>query len=375
MNTTNLGLASIIAPLSPVEFFATFSGKRPAVFSPAPHPQTFPIGLADLEAWAQIVDLVPGEDIRICRKGKRLDTVFVQSLVNKHPENWLRVALEKGWTLVFNGIERVLSVPRALASSLARDLGVPVGINAYYTPKGGVGFARHADTHDVLVFQLDGTKEWRIYSPTRSQTRPDIETLMEPGTALYIPTGIEHSAKAHPTMPSLHLTIGFQSRPQLIRQSIERALGNWLYSDNGLRAMSTLLSTPPSPGSTNLVTRSELLQLLDQFSKWAEKELPDETLSKHNLEPTNDNIEQIGAALRKLPTAEYISQIRPLVLSAPSTISTPEKCVPFRPQFEPILAALIKNDTLSIEETRGLHPQADAMIRTLVGTGLVQPKD
>ena len=374
MKTTNLGLADITAPLTPVEFLAAYSDQRPAVFSQSNDLPPFPVELADLEAWAQVVDLSPGKDILVCREGKLLNPVFIQSLVTKHPDDWLSLALEKSWTIVFNGIERVLSAPQALAASLARDLGVPIGINAYYTPKGGVGFARHADTHDVLVWQLDGCKEWRIFSADDNPPLLDIETLVEPGTALYIPTGVEHSAKSSPNTPSLHLTIGFPSRSRLIKRSIKRTLGSWLDSDAGLQALSPLINLSPS-GRTKLVTKNELIQLLGQFAEWAEKELPGGIPQKHNSNPTNDNIAQIGKALRKLPTAKHLSRIKPLELSTPSIISTTGKCIPFRPQFEPILAALTKNETLSIEEIRGLHPQADAMIRTLVGTGLVQPND
>ncbi len=95
--------------------------------------------------------------------------------------------------------------------------------NIYLTPPGAQGFRPHFDTHDVLVMQIEGRKDWRVWhgqplpDPTRrtgwdSQVAPLGEAIavpMRPGDILYLPRGVMHDAATQPGgAPSLHATIG-----------------------------------------------------------------------------------------------------------------------------------------------------------------------
>jgi hypothetical protein len=113
------------------------------------------------------------------------------------------------------------------AAALGSDLGHPVQVNAYVTPPSSRGFSAHYDVHDVFVLQLSGTKRWVIHAPVldaplrsqpwgdRSQavasaartTEPLIETVLEPGDALYLPRGFLHAAQSL-GQTSAHLTVG-----------------------------------------------------------------------------------------------------------------------------------------------------------------------
>jgi hypothetical protein len=94
--------------------------------------------------------------------------------------------------------------------------------NIYLTPPGAQGFRTHYDTHDVLVLQVVGEKQWRLFPgqpvprPTRRTPWPgniapegEPETLtLGPGDTLYVPRGVMHDAAAQADAPSLHVTIG-----------------------------------------------------------------------------------------------------------------------------------------------------------------------
>ena len=116
-----------------------------------------------------------------------------------------------------------LSLPtlRPLAARLEQFWGFNVEMNVYLTPAGCQGFAPHYDTHSVCVLQLVGEKAWSIYSQRESLPLLDESfnqasdksgeitgsVMLQPGSFLYVPRGLFHSAKACQT-PSLHLTIG-----------------------------------------------------------------------------------------------------------------------------------------------------------------------
>jgi hypothetical protein len=97
---------------------------------------------------------------------------------------------------------------------------VPAELKAYvfYTPRDNTGMLPHRDPSHVLAVQIEGAKEWRIYSPpgsvdARGGLVPDLDAddyshrfVMEPGDVLYLPHGVPHVATAR-TGTSLHLTL------------------------------------------------------------------------------------------------------------------------------------------------------------------------
>jgi hypothetical protein len=134
--------------------------------------------------------------------------------------------LAGGATLVLQALHRSWPPLVGFGSELAAELGHPVQINAYITPPQNQGFAAHYDTHDVFVLQIAGAKRWRIHEPVlpdplphqtwdgrrdqvqaRAAEEPLIDTLLEPGDALYLPRGYLHSAVAQGEL-SIHLTVG-----------------------------------------------------------------------------------------------------------------------------------------------------------------------
>lgn len=159
--------------------------------------------------------------------------------------------LADGSTLVLQGLHRMWPPLVDLGSRLADELGHPVQINAYVTPPQNQGFAPHHDTHDVFVLQVAGRKHWTVHAPVvadplsnqpfgrfeaeiaeRVAEAPVLDTVLEPGDALYLPRGTVHSAQALGAT-SIHLTIGVHP---LTRYDLVRSLLEAVQDDPALRA-------------------------------------------------------------------------------------------------------------------------------------------
>jgi hypothetical protein len=108
-------------------------------------------------------------------------------------------AVDGGATLVLQGLQRTSLTLADFCRSLERATSHPVQANAYLTPAGAAGLARHLDDHDVLVLQVAGSKTWKI---------DDLGAItMTAGDVLYLPAATAHAAEAQDEA-SLHLTIG-----------------------------------------------------------------------------------------------------------------------------------------------------------------------
>lgn len=107
-----------------------------------------------------------------------------------------------GATIVFQGLQRYWEPLRQLVRGLEEELGHPCQANAYLTPPGSQGFALHSDSHDVIVFQTYGAKEWEVHDDAGAH-----QVMMTPGTSMYLPTGTPHMARTQATA-SLHVTVG-----------------------------------------------------------------------------------------------------------------------------------------------------------------------
>lgn len=130
-----------------------------------------------------------------------------------------------GGTVILSALHERLPQLARFCRALEAALSTRVQTNIYMTPGGNRGFRPHYDSHDVLVLQIEGTKEWRIYDtpvelPLHSQAfnPADIpvgeETdrfVLEPGDMAYVPRGLAHDAVATDET-SLHITTGLMFR-------------------------------------------------------------------------------------------------------------------------------------------------------------------
>jgi ribosomal protein L16 Arg81 hydroxylase len=126
----------------------------------------------------------------------------------------------RGKTVIIMTMQQRWRPVAALCRNLESVFRCPVHANMYLTPEGAQGFDAHFDTHEVLVLQLEGSKEWRLYGSPRAlplvderfnvprdQLGPTREVRLEPGDLLYVPRGFVHEAFTS-EHASLHLTVG-----------------------------------------------------------------------------------------------------------------------------------------------------------------------
>ena len=157
-----------------------------------------------------------------------------------------------GHTVVLQALHRTWPAVIDLCTSLAADLGHPVQANAYVTPPSSRGFSAHYDVHDVFVLQLAGRKHWTVHAPVHDDPlrdqpwndharavaararddAPAIDTVLEPGDALYLPRGWLHAATALGEV-SAHLTVGVHV---VTRYALVEALAALVAHDPALRA-------------------------------------------------------------------------------------------------------------------------------------------
>ena len=165
------------------------------------------------------------------------------SITDQAADDKVLAAMADGATLVLQALHRTWPPLVGFGSRLAAELGHPVQINAYVTPPQNQGFAPHYDVHDVFVLQVAGRKRWTIHEPVvtdpldndpweqhraaveaRAVEPALIDTVLEPGDALYLPRGTIHAAVAQGET-SIHLTVGVHpvTRYQLVRQLLQLA--------------------------------------------------------------------------------------------------------------------------------------------------------
>jgi hypothetical protein len=203
------------------------------------------------------------------------------SIADQAADDKVLAAMADGATLVLQALHRSWPPLVTFGSRLAAELGHPVQINAYITPAQNQGFAPHYDVHDVFVLQIAGRKRWTIHQPVvlaplddqqwekhraavaaRAEEEPLIDTVLEPGDALYLPRGTIHAAVAQGET-SIHLTVGVHpvTRYQLVRQLLELA-----QDDPDLRAslpMGVDLGDPGVLAAELSATRAALHERLD----------------------------------------------------------------------------------------------------------------
>ncbi|MGW1171910.1 cupin domain-containing protein [Streptomyces sp. NPDC002550] len=141
----------------------------------------------------------------------------------------------QGSTVVLNSLDDRWEPLQQLVQALGAEVSAGFQVNVYLTPAGKArGFKPHYDTHDVLIAQVHGSKQWRLYGapyelPLADRPKfgkkyegdetPEQEITMRTGDFLYLPRGVVHAASSNDEA-SIHLTIGaHQTRWASVLQS------------------------------------------------------------------------------------------------------------------------------------------------------------
>ncbi|WP_256640474.1 cupin domain-containing protein [Streptomyces murinus] len=229
--------------------------------------------------------------MRLSRVGEAVPATAYSILrTNRRGVSWYQpepaefhARLAEGASLVIDAIDQIHPPVREAAAGLERFFRTPVQVNVYASWTAEEGFGTHWDDHDVVVLQLEGSKRWKIYGPTRLAPAwrdvqapeaptgdPLADILLTPGDLLYLPRGWWHAVSADQGTASLHLTFG------LATQTGAEFLG-WLCDD--LRASVTVRADVPRFGTPEMradylaAVRQEVLTALDDsavLNRWEE---------------------------------------------------------------------------------------------------------
>jgi ribosomal protein L16 Arg81 hydroxylase len=191
--------STLISPLSQEEFFLNYFDQQ--CFQMSGTPERF----AELFTWDDFENVVAYHHFDESRvklvKGMqnvRLSQPVSNDLIQKY--------LKEGFTLVIDDVSRKIPQLDALIKGLREELSEAVFMNLYFTPVHSQGFGKHHDMQDVFIFQIEGEKEWHLFSDSTNDSSPQVLSI-EKGDVLYIPKGVPHLAKCK-DVHSLHLTIG-----------------------------------------------------------------------------------------------------------------------------------------------------------------------
>jgi len=270
-----------------------------------------------------------------------------------------------GNTLVLQGLHRLWPPLIEFASALVTDLGHPVQINAYITPAQSQGFSAHYDVHDVFVLQIAGTKRWVIHPPVltdplRSQpwtdrraevsraaeASPEIDAVLKPGDALYLPRGWLHSATAQGEV-SAHLTVGIHS---LTRYTLVEALLEQAAHDPALRTSLPLGIDPSGPGQLN----AEIQATVDRLVAFL---------------PATDPVKAADGVRRQLWSAVRPSPLSPITQAAAAAQLTPATSILRRPHLRHALHVAAEQATVTLADRSLTFPAGNgpALTRALSG--------
>ena len=167
-------LAGVLSPLSEENFFTEFWGKKFLHLSG--DAQKF----SGLFPWQTLNNILEQHRLdfprlRLAKDGKGLgaDACIRYQPTRRGPQiprlrqQELLEQLRLGATLIIDGIEEIYPPIRVLAENLERSFHEYIQVNMYAGWGHTKGFDIHWDDHDVVVMQVFGQKDWKIYGETR----------------------------------------------------------------------------------------------------------------------------------------------------------------------------------------------------------------
>ena len=143
-------------------------------------------------------------------------------------------------SVIFSQLNTDNLILNKIANDLSQKYKCYVGINGYFTPSKSKTFPRHFDHHDVFIFQLSGSKSWKVFdysANSAGKLKPIIEIILQPGDFMFIPAGYYHEAKTE-NSASFHLTFGLHDVPIYeLKQWISKKfpkLKNWNINEKSI---------------------------------------------------------------------------------------------------------------------------------------------
>jgi ribosomal protein L16 Arg81 hydroxylase len=212
-------LDDVLTPLAPADFIKDYWGQK---FLHLPGPQG---RFSSLFPWSAVNEMLETQRLvaprlRLTKDGRAVSPdLYMKNGQIRAAE--LTGLLREGATLIVAAVDEIHGPLKALAQNLGRALQSRINVNLYAGWRTSHGFDVHWDSHDVIVLQIAGKKQWKVYEPTEKfpikdsvelgrtppTSAPVWEGFLTDGEVLYLPRGWWHVAIPCDE-PTLHLTLG-----------------------------------------------------------------------------------------------------------------------------------------------------------------------
>ena len=182
-----------------------------------------------------------------------------------------------GATLVIDGGHHLIPRLNRFCAYLEAELKLRVQANIYITPPRARGLTPHFDTHDVMVVQIAGQKDWRLYGhtdrdcpmpdttrqiPRDAQLQPERQMTLRAGDLLYLPRGLIHDASGGDG-PSIHIALGL--KPDLRLDLLQELVGQAAENSFFRKALPTGFSREGEAAALGEAFKRALLSLVEEM--------------------------------------------------------------------------------------------------------------
>ena len=213
-------LEDLIEPLT-TDAFSNLLATRALTFRRAEGANRFS-GLLDWEALRQIVQhcAVPPRHLSITRDSAGVPEAFYRD-ADKVSGAKLDALMRSGASLAVEFVEPYVPAVAALCADIGAKRAEQVWATAIATTGTGGAFKTHYDSFDLVVLPLEGSKRWRIFSPTVAfpvtpmspRAKPSdtlvFDEVLRPGDFLVVPSGYWHRCENGEGL-SLHCSISLR---------------------------------------------------------------------------------------------------------------------------------------------------------------------
>lgn len=228
-----------------------------------------------------------------------------------------------GYSVVLKRIHQCWNPVSRLCFNLSKTLSHTVQANMYLTPKNSNAYNPHIDTHDVIILQISGTKQWKIYdtiSETPLVESPGISSIDKSalsglkeytlcaGDLIYIPRGVPHDAYTTDES-SLHLTLGIY--PVQWADLLKAVVEQIAMQDSSYRK-ALPFGFLNQPGTSEMLEESAKVL----FQKLADQLDMDELLTYYGKKRRMDHAPAIEGHFNHLDKIDKIELTTPLVKKA-----------------------------------------------------------
>ena len=282
-----LGLAQLLTPLSPQEFFDRHWPHTP-LFVPAVRGKLK--DLLDLPQLQNLEALVAARSLKVRACLPDFDDEY--SSISLEPQDALK-AFRNNMTLVFDSMQMQDATIAAVLIKIREDLGLVTGgpennlcraRSIVYATPAGAGTRMHFDANANFVIQLRGSKRWMLAANTsvknpterftagafempaalEKQCHAELlhelpvdasEILMEPGCVLYVPRGHWHATDTEEDSLSLNFTFSQPTWADVFTKSIQE----WLLNSPEWRALADGLESADPQRTERSIQQFELL--------------------------------------------------------------------------------------------------------------------